>query len=124
MSCIDSDYNCKIVLEQNKKLETQLTKLRERNSTDFQRSKYENQTTSNYKFINSALLWVFYLVVLILAFVIFRSNPMNNLYMKGAFMVCFVVYPFIVNSAERMLYKSLAYSYALMSGTVYSPPWF
>lgn len=120
MSC-NGDVYCEMVKKQNEKLDDQLKKLKERNSTDFQRTKYENKTISTYSFVNSALLWVFYLVVLVVAVLIFRTSAVG-LYAKVAIIVAFLIYPFIVNSAERILYKLLSYSYALMSGTVYVPP--
>jgi hypothetical protein len=110
-----------IVKAQNAKLEQQIQKLNERNSTDFQKSYYENQTTDTYTFANSLLFWIYYLVVALVTILLFR-NPVINMKLKAVIVGSFIAYPFIINTLERFLYKILAYAYALVSGTVYVPP--
>lgn len=118
---VTCEGDCLIVKAQNTKLEQQIQKLKERNSTDFQKSYYENQTADTFVFANNLLFWVYYLVVALVAFLLFR-NPVINMKLKAVIVGSFVAYPFVINSLERFLYKILAYAYALVSGTVYVPP--
>ena len=107
-----------LVKAQNDKLATQIQKQTERNSTDFQKSNYETAATYKYIFANSVLFWLYYIIVVIVAFLAFRNTTLTP-YIKGGLVAMLVIYPFVIKPIEQLLYNLFAYVYAILTGTPY-----
>ena len=75
-----------------------------------------------YKFANSILFLVYYILVAAIAFIVVRSDSSRTI--KALLVIAFVVYPFVINNIEILLYGLMKYIYAILSGTVYVPPEF
>ncbi len=108
------------LVEQNTKLENQIKKVGEVYSTDYQKSNYQTTNVMYYKFLNNILFWVYYMLVFIILIILIQSNISRA--MKVLVAGAFIVYPLIINNIEILLYGVLKYIYAMLSGTVYSPP--
>ncbi len=108
--------------DQNKKLDSQLKKVGEVYSTDYQKSNYQNANVMYYKFINNILFWVYYLLVAVIVFTVLKSEISRAF--KALIIGAFVVYPLVINNVEILLYGGLKYIYAIITGTVYMPPEF
>ena len=105
---------------QNKKLDDQLTNNAAVFSTDYQRSNYKTTNVLYYKYITNILFWVYYLLVAVLIFMVGKSNSSRTM---KIFIICvFVFYPFIIVNIEILAYSMGKYIYAILSGTVYTPP--
>ena len=131
--CNTGDTDCQLIYnlyrninsnleDQNKKLDAQFKKVSEVYSTDYQKSNYQNANVMYYKFWNNILFWVYYLLVLAIIVIAVKSDA--SLAIKTAIIGSFVVYPFLINNIQIILYGMLKYIYAIVTGTVYSPPEF
>lgn len=105
---------------QNQKLSTQIKKVSEIYSTDYQKSNYQTANMMSYKFANNILFWSYWLLVLIVAFIVFNSEMTRAF--KALVIGLFVAYPFLINNVEILLYELLKYLYAMVSNTVYVRP--
>lgn len=108
--------------DQNKKLDSQLKKVGEVYSTDYQKFNYQNANVMYYKFINNILFWVYYILVAVIVFTVLKSEISRAF--KALIIGAFVVYPLVINNVEILLYGGLKYIYAIITGTVYMPPEF
>ena len=106
--------------DQNKKLDSQFKKVSEVYSTDYQKSNYQNANVMYYKFINNIFFWVYYILVAAVTFIVVKAEMSRAI--KVAIVSAFVVYPFVINNIEILLYGLLKYIYAFVTGTVYTPP--
>lgn len=125
------DSDCKLIYSlykninsdlenQNRKLSTQIKKVSEIYSTDYQKSNYQTANMMSYKFANNILFWSYWLLVLIVAFIVFNSEMTRAF--KALVIGLFVAYPFLINNVEILLYEMLKYLYAMVSNTVYVRP--
>ena len=105
---------------QNRKLSAQIKKVSEIYSTDYQKSNYQTANMMSYKFANNILFWSYWLLVLIVAFIVFNSEMTRAF--KALVIGLFVAYPFLINNVEILLYELLKYLYAMVSNTVYVRP--
>ena len=105
---------------QNRKLSTQIKKVAEIYSTDYQKSNYQIANVTSYKFANNILFWSYWLLVVIVAYIVFRSEMTRAI--KALVIGLFVAYPFLINNIELLLYELLKYLYAIVSNTVYIRP--
>ena len=131
--CNAGDTDCQLIYnlyrninsnleDQNIKLDSQFKKVGEVYSTDYQKSNYQNANVMYYKYMNNILFWVYYILVAVLAFVVIKSDSSRAI--KAATVGAFVVYPFVINNIEIILYYAAKYIYAILTGTVYTPPEF
>lgn len=129
--CNAEDADCQLIYnlyrningnleDQNKKLDSQFKKVGEVYSTDYQKSNYQNANVMYYKYMNNILFWVYYILVAVLAFVVIKSESSRAI--KALTVGAFVVYPFVINNIEILLYYAAKYIYAILTGTVYTPP--
>ena len=125
------DSDCKLIYSlykninsdlenQNRKLSTQIKKVSEIYSTDYQKSNYQNANMMSYKFANNILFWSYWLFFLIVAFIVFNSEMTRAF--KALVIGLFAAYPFLINNVEILLYELLKYLYAMVSNTVYVRP--
>ena len=132
-SYCDGNSDCKLIhvlykninsdlVNQNKKLSDQVKKTSEIHSTDYQKSNYQNANMMSYKFANNILFWSYWVLVLIVAYVVFNSGTTRAI--KAIIIGLFIAYPFIITNIEILLYELLRYLYALLSNTVYTTPEF
>ena len=129
--CKAGDEDCQLIYnlyrninsnleDQNKKLDNQFKKVGEVYSTDYQKTNYQNANLMYYKSVNNILFWVYYILVAVLAFVVIKSESSRAI--KALTVGAFVVYPFVINNIEILLYYAAKYIYAILTGTVYTPP--
>ena len=76
----------------------------------------------SYKFANNILFWSYWVLVLIVAYIVFNSDATRAI--KALVIGLFLAYPFLINNIEILLYELLRYLYALLSNTVYTAPEF
>jgi hypothetical protein len=128
--CNTGDADCQLIYnlyrninsnleDQNKKLDSQFKKVGEVYSTDYQKSNYQNANVMYYKSVNNILFWVYYILVAALAFLVIKSDSSRAI--KALTVSAFVVYPFVINNIEILLYYAAKYIYAILTGTVYTP---
>jgi len=129
--CNANDKDCNLIYnlyrninsnleDQNEKLDAQYKKVGEIYSTDYQKSNYQHENVTYYRFMNNILFVVYYILVF---FVIFKVVPSNMLRaVKGLVIGMFLLYPFVIQYVEIILYGILKYIHALITGTVYIPP--
>jgi len=110
------------LVNQNKKLSDQVKKTNELYSTDYQKSNYQNANIASYKFANNILFWSYWILVIIVAYIVFNSETTRAI--KALVIGLFIAYPFLINNIEILLYELLRYLYALLSNTIYTPPEF
>jgi hypothetical protein len=129
--CNAGDTDCELIYnlyrninsnleDQNKKLDSQFKKVGEVYSTDYQKSNYQHANLMYYRYINNILFWVYYILVAVLAFVVVKSDSSRAI--KALTVGAFVVYPFVINNIQIILYGAAKYIYAILTGTVYTPP--
>ena len=106
--------------DQNAKLKSQVQKVTEIHSTDYQKSNYQNTNIENHRFINSILTFIYYLIVLVIVYIIFKLDASKAF--KALMLGVFILYPFVIYNIEILLYEMLLYMYAFLSNTVYVKP--
>ena len=107
---------------QNQKLSDQIKKVSEIHSTDYQKTNYQNTNVVSYKFANNILFWSYWLFVIIIIYIVFKSEMTRAI--KALVIGLFIAYPFLINNIEILLYELLKYMYAMVSNTVYVRPEF
>jgi hypothetical protein len=131
MSCLKGDVDCELINnlykninsdleDQNNKLDSQFKKVSEVYSTDYQKSNYQSANAASYHYMNNILFWVYYILVFAVAFVVVKSAASRAI--KALTIGMFVIYPFVINNIEILLYGMAKYIYAILSNTVYTPP--
>ena len=106
--------------DQNAKLQSQVQKITEIHSTDYQKSNYQITNIENHKFANTILTFIYSFLFLYVAYVIFKLDASRAL--KVAMIGVFIAYPFIINNVEMLLYEFVLYVYATLTNTVYTKP--
>jgi hypothetical protein len=106
--------------DQNAKLQSQVQKITEIHSTDYQKSNYQITNIENHKFANTILTFIYSFLFLYVAYVIFKLDASRAL--KVAMIGAFIAYPFIINNVEMLLYEFVLYVYATLTNTVYTKP--
>ncbi len=109
-----------ILEDQNAKLKSQVQKVTEVHSTDYQKSNYQNTNIENHRFINSIMTFIYYFLVLGIVYIIFQLDASKAF--KALMIGAFILYPFVIYSIEILLYEMLLYMYAFLSNTVYVKP--
>jgi len=107
-----------MVEHQNQKLDESIHDVKDRYSTDNQKSYYlslKKDTTNMYVNI---LIFVYYVVGALTAYIIFVSKSIG--FTNKLFLVLLIaIYPFIATSIFVFLYQLLMYVLALIKGTPY-----
>ena len=92
---------------------------RDKYSTDYQQSVYQNIETSKVIKTSSYLFWIFYLVVLIICYLLY-IQPAMSYKIKLLIIAAFALYPFYIYWIERMVYFLMKYIYCVITGTVFT----
>lgn len=106
--------------DQNAKLQSQVQKITEIHSTDYQKSNYQITNIENHRFANIIMSFVYYFLVLYIAYVIFKLD--SSRVFKAIMLGAFIAYPFIISNVEMLLYEFVLYFYAIITNTVYTKP--
>ena len=105
---------------QNQMMEVEQAKLRDQFSTDSARIKYIGQDIMGWNQLNF-ILWLIYYVIVLGIFYLFYSNENIELTknQKIKIGVFFVLYPFLITSAELLVYNIIIFIKSLIQGTPY-----
>ena len=110
----------KKVMDQNDKIDEQISEYENIHSTDYQKSVYESGSTEYLHTIYVYLFYIYYAIVLIVV--------LFGLY-KGAFSfaapftllvtLCLIIFPFVIYYIEQQIYSFLLYIWSLLTDNVY-----
>ena len=98
-----------------------IDKTKEIYSTDNRRILYQNHDLGNYKRINLLLFWMYYAMIVGIAYLIYK-NPAYQTPMKIAIVAGMIAYPFVAYLIEYYVYSLYSYVKAMITGTVYVQP--
>jgi len=126
------DKTCKLIyslysninddlVKQNNKLDSELQNLNAEHSTDYQKSNYQIANIDDYKYYNTILFWLYYLIVTVIIFITITQME-ANIAIKILIIFAFVTYPLLINNIEILLYELILYFWAFISGSVYTKP--
>ena len=106
-------YNYNNVVSENKLLESQIKKNTNEFTTDDSKVFYKTQQYNFQRLINNILLWVFYILVLGLAIYLGFIDLNMSLYFKGFIVFVLIIYPFVIEYIEYLIYfiAKLIYSF-------------
>ena len=98
----------KTVSNENILLQKNIQFLSDRNSTDDQKSKYENEQIQWFVSTNNYLFGIYYLLVLLFAMMIIVKNKKS---IKNKFIIIlpFLLYPFVIIFIEMGIYNFIQY---------------
>ena len=106
-------YNYNNVVSENKLLESQIKKNTNEFTTDDSKVFYKTQQYNFQRLINNILLWGFYILVLGLAIYLGFIDRNMSLYFKGFIVFVLIIYPFVIEYIEYLIYfiAKLIYSF-------------
>jgi hypothetical protein len=106
-------YNYNNVVSENKLLESQIKKNTNEFTTDDSKVFYKTQQYNFQRLINNILLWIFYILVLGLAIYLGFIDRNMSLYFKGFIVFVLIIYPFVIEYIEYLIYfiAKLIYSF-------------
>jgi hypothetical protein len=87
-------------------------------STDYQLSNYQNIETLKIINIVNYLFGGFYLVVIVLCYFLYME-PTMSYKIKWLIIILFALYPFYIYWLEQGVYYIMKYIYCLMTGTIF-----
>ena len=88
-------------------------------SSDYQTSVYQNIEISKWMNISYYLFYVFYAVLIILCYFLY-IQPNMSYKIKILILILFILYPFYIYSGEKMIYYIIKYIYCLATGQVFT----
>jgi len=88
------------VQKQNDLLQTQLTHDTNEKLTQNQSSQYKSEQTNNLQFFNTVLFWVYYVVVLLFAGVMFGTKEGILFWEKVFLIAVFLIYPYVASYVQ------------------------
>lgn len=104
---------------QNEMIDVGNAKMRDKYSTDLERTKHMNQHIMTWNVFNFYLWWIFYIVVGVVVYMIIKERldiqPKYNKYLIGGL----VVYPFLISSVELLLYNLYQFLVSIIQGVPY-----
>jgi hypothetical protein len=109
------------ILKQNLILDEKIKHLKDSFTTDDQKVFYENQQYEYLSQVINVLFTFYYLLVFILAFIIFIYNRNNgiSIIMKAIILLAFLIYPFAINIIEKTIYNTFIFTYSIINGDAY-----
>ena len=110
-------YN--ILNQQNLAIAPTIQNTKDVYSTDDQKSQYQSAQNANLDTINIALYYVYYGLLVVVAYILIMKTTMN-IYIRVGMAAMFVVYPFVINYIEYYLYVMYSYLQAVLNGNVYT----
>ena len=113
------DYNFyDAVVNQNKKLDSEIQNYKNIYSSDEQKVNYQTQQVNYLNVWNNYLFIVYYTLLLILFYFLYYSNSLL-IYMKVCIVVLSVLYPYIIMPVETNLFNLFSYLFSIITGNVY-----
>ena len=111
-------YNA--ITQQNSKLTSTINNMNSLYSTDDQKVLYQSAQLETLHTANTVLYLIYYALLLVIAFILVFNLPTFSIYVRGAIMAAFIIYPFIIGYIEVGISWLLGYIYALINGNVYT----
>jgi len=88
-------------------------------STDYQQSVYQDIETNKIIKISSYLFWGFYTILLLLCYFLY-VEPTMSYKIKLLIIAAFALYPFYIYWLERVFYYIAKYIYCMITGKVFT----
>ena len=106
------------IVAQNKALQQTIYEL---NNTNVNTEKvfYQNQQIYNLAYVNKYLIILYFILVVVVGFLLFKKEGLNK-YMKFAFFMLFLSFPFFIGPLENLILNWLTYLYDMINGIVYT----
>lgn len=111
-------YN--VLNNQNKALQSSITNMNELYSTDDRKSFYQSAQIDNINTINTVLYYIYFALLIVIAFILILKMPTLSIYLRGAIIVAFIAYPFIISYIELYIAILFNYIYSILNGNVYT----
>jgi len=113
-------YAYTAVQQQNKTLETQIESTSDEYSTDFQKSKYENENLQYRKKVNAIMFFGFYILVFVFAYAVFANTSLGfGIPIKSIIIVVAFFYPYWIGYVSRATMFIVKYIGSFIQGTPY-----
>lgn len=107
------------VNQQNELIDNELSKTTQARSTDFRKSDYENIDTHKMMGVYTYIFWIYYIIVIAFSiYILFIS--MYGRVIKGAIIVFFVLFPWLLQYTEFFVYHLFMWLYSIATSTIYS----
>lgn len=109
-----------IINDQNITLESTIQNMNALYSTDDQKSLYQSEQNSTLNTAIYVLYFIYFALLIVIAFILVFNLPETDIYIRGAIMAAFILYPFLIGYIEIILYISWTYAYSILNGNVYT----
>lgn len=107
-----------VITNQNKVIGNEINVTLQKDSTSQSKSNYQNIETIKIQKQNYYLFWIYYALILILAYFLYYKLVLDYKY-KIAIIILFILYPFIVFPIETLLYYIFNWLWSLFIGIPY-----
>ena len=107
------------VKSQNKMIDVESSSLRDKYSTDNQRSKYMINNIMNWNYLNFYLWIAYYIVVLVIFYLFIKGNIELPQRIKIYISVGLLLYPFLISTIELAIYNFLQLLKSVIIGIPY-----
>lgn len=114
----DEMYNN--VRKQNKILKTQIDEKSVDLNIDDQLVHYQQQKIDIMKWITYFFYWIYHILIFITLFFLFYFNKTLSIFKKIAYILFFIVYPYVIGYVEKMVYFCMTYFYTIIIGEAYN----
>jgi|SaaInlV_150m_DNA_5_1039734.scaffolds.fasta_scaffold51587_1 hypothetical protein len=107
------------VKDQNHLISMESSKMRDKYSTDIQRSKHINNHIMGWNVVNFYLWWIYYIIVAVVIYLIIKDRlniPENRKIHLGLLLL---IYPFFISTIELFFYNVYHFLVSLINGVPY-----
>jgi len=116
----DYQLSYNLINKQNIALESTIQNINALYSTDDRKTDYQSAQTETLNTASYVLLFIYFALLIVVAFILVYNLPTMNIYIRGAIMVGFTAYPFVIGYIEMALYIAMMYIYSILNGNVYT----
>lgn len=115
----DINESYKIILNQNQSLQNTIKNISEVYSTDDRKTIYENEKNAGFQTIYNYLLVLYYALIVLLGILFTNTKKKVTLREKIIILCLFILYPFVIDYVENIIFDIFIYIYTFIRGTTY-----
>lgn len=107
-----------VIQKENTIIGNQINVTSQQDSTSQSKSNYQNIETIKIQSHNYYLFWIYYTLIIILAYFLYYKSKLDYLY-KIAILVGFILYPFLIFPLEMAIYWIINWVWSFFLGKPY-----
>jgi hypothetical protein len=107
------------VKDQNHMIANETSKMRDKYSTDIQRSKHINNHIMGWNVVNFYLWWIYYIIVAVIFYLIIKDQLNISENGKKVIGIFLLIFPFLISTIELICYNVYHFIVSLINGIPY-----